>query len=136
MEEAGCAYCDLSSRDPRLLCIVGSPKDIYPIEETRTFKGVYHVLGALLSPLMSRGPQNLRIEPLKERIQKLKVEEIIIALDSTLEGDATSLYLKKELENFAHLQVSRLAFGLPMNSTLDFIDGGTLAKALSGRQVL
>ena len=91
MEEKGCSFCDLSHRDSRLLCIVGSPKDIYPIEETRAFRGIYHVLGALLSPLQKLGPQNLRIDLLKERIKRHKTEEIIIALDSTLEGDATAL---------------------------------------------
>jgi recombination protein RecR len=136
MEEKGCPFCDLSHRDARALCIVGSPKDIYPIEETRAFRGIYHVLGALLSPLQKLGPQNLRIDLLKERINRHNVEEIIIALDSTLEGDATALYLKKELETLPHLRVSRLASGLPLNSTLDFIDGGTLAKALSGRCTL
>lgn len=137
MEEGTpCTFCNPSLRDSRCLCIVGSPKDIYPIEETRIFKGMYHVLGALLSPLQKFGPELLRIDRLKERIGKNHVEEIIIALDSTLEGDATSLYLKKELEAIPDLRVSRLAFGLPLNSTLDFIDGGTLAKALSGRSLL
>ena len=136
MEEKGCNFCDLAVRDPRALCIVGSAKDIYPIEETRAFRGIYHVLGGLLSPLQRLGPQNLRIDLLKQRVAKHNVEEIIIALDSTLEGDATALFLKKELEALPNLRVSRLGCGLPLNSTLDFIDGGTLAKALSGRNVL
>ncbi len=134
MEEGDCRYCDLTLRDAHTLCVIASPKDLFSLEETRIFKGLYHVLGTLLSPLQSRNPQALKIDQLKSRIERLHVQEIIIALDSTLEGDATALYLKKELETVPNLKVSRLAFGLPLNSTLDFIDGGTLVKALTGRQ--
>ncbi len=134
MEEEGCRYCDLSIRDSRTLCVIASSKDLFALEETRVFKGLYYALGALLSPLQSRSPAMLGIEKLKQRIVTLGVQEVIVALDSTIEGDATSLYLKKELESIPNLKVSRLAFGLPLNSTLDFIDGGTLIKALTGRQ--
>jgi len=136
MEEGRCRYCDLSLRDSHVLCVIASPKDLFALEETRIFKGLYHVLGTLLSPLQSRNPQALKTDQLKLRVERLGVQEIIIALDSTLEGDATALYLKKELETLPGLKVSRLAFGLPLNSTLDFIDGGTLVKALTGRQSL
>jgi recombination protein RecR len=136
MEEGDCRYCNLSMRDPRVLCIIASSKDLFALEETHAFKGLYHVLGALLSPLQSRNPHALKIDQLKSRIERLGVQEVIIALDSTLEGDATALYLKKELETLPLLKVSRIAFGLPLNSTLDFIDGGTLIKALIGRQSL
>ncbi len=136
MEDGGCRYCDPSTRDQRALCVIASPKDVFALEETRVFKGLYHVIGTLLSPLQSRNPEHLGVDKLKQRLQKRGVQEIIIALDSTLEGDATALYLKKQLETLPHIKVSRLAFGLPLNSTLDFIDGGTLIKALTGRQMV
>lgn len=127
-----CSFCDLTKRNTEVLCILASPRDVFSIEETREYRGLYHVLGGLLSPLEQRGPEHLTIDKLKERIDALKVKEIIIALDSTLEGDATALYLKQELERFP-VHISRLAFGLPMGSSLDYVDGGTLARAFSGR---
>ena len=115
------------------MCIIATAKDVFAIEETGTFQGLYHVLGGLLSPLEGRHPQHLNFEGLKRRIETLKVQEITIALDSTLEGDTTALYLREQLQNF-NIKVSRLAFGLPMGSSLDFVDGGTLSRAFSGRQ--
>lgn len=108
------------------------PRDVFAIESTHEFKGVYHVLGKLLSPMQGIGPDALNLEKLKKRIIDLQIDEIIIALDSTLEGDATALYLKQELESL-NLRISRLAFGLPIGSSLDYVDGGTLARALSAR---
>jgi recombination protein RecR len=127
-----CQFCDLSIRNAEVLCILASPKDVFSIEETREYKGLYHVLGGLLSPLDQRGPERLSIPQLKERLAKTQVKEIVIALDSTLEGDATALYLKQELAAFP-LTISRLAFGLPMGSSIDYVDGGTLARAFTGR---
>lgn len=131
-EDPICPFCDLTVRDSEILCIVASSKDLFSIEETRDYQGLYHVLGTLLSPIHGRIPQ---IDPLKKRISDLGVKEVIIALDATLEGDATSLYLIKELEALG-VTLSRLALGLPMGSSLDFIDGGTLARALSDRRRL
>lgn len=128
----GCLFCLSSRRDPSILCVLASPRDVFSIEETHSFDGLYHVLGGLLSPLERRGPEHLSLGKLKERLIHLKVKEVVIALDSTLEGDATALYLKQELGHYP-LQISRLAFGLPMGSSLDYVDGGTLARALSGR---
>ena len=130
---APCAFCSDASRDRALLCILASTKDVYSMEETREFKGVYHVLGALLSPMEGKGPQQMGIDRLKRRIQEMGVREVILALDATLEGDATALFLKKELEHFG-ASVTRLAFGLPMGSSFEYIDGGTLARALAGRR--
>lgn len=127
-----CANCLPDSVRSNTLCIVAAPRDVFAIESTREYKGLYHVLGALLSPLDRIGPERLDIKKLKNRIISKDIHEIIIALDSTLEGDATSLFLKMELEGL-NLQISRLAFGLPMGSSLDFVDGGTLARALSAR---
>lgn len=133
MEEEVCPFCTAERQKASVLCVIASAKDAYAIEETRSYFGLYHVLGALLSPLDGRHPHDLDLRGLKKRIALHQIKEIIIALDSTLEGDATALYLKEELQA-QDVQVSRLAFGLPMGSSLDFVDGGTLSKALTGRQ--
>lgn len=132
MGKERCSFCQNPHRHQQVLCIVASPKDVFLIEETGEYRGLYHVLGGLFSPLhgQSLGPDV--VETLKRRIHALEVKEMIIALDSTLEGDATALYLKKELED-VDVQISRPALGLPMGSSLDFIDGGTLAHALASR---
>jgi recombination protein RecR len=134
-DEIHCSFCKDTQRDQNLLCIISSPKDVFAIEETRIFQGLYHVLGGLLSPLHGCSPDQLSVEKLKERVFSRGVKEIIIAFDSTLEGDATALYLKEQITAWG-IKASRLAFGLPMGSTLDFIDGGTLTQALMGRQSL
>ncbi|MFI5334143.1 MAG: recombination mediator RecR [Chlamydiales bacterium] len=130
--EHACDYCDLSKREARTLCVIASAKDLFAIEETRTFNGLYHVLGGLLSPLDGREPHHLTLPGLKRRITEHGVQEVILALDSTLEGDTTALYLKEQLHGCV-AKVSRLAFGLPMGSSLDFVDGGTLSHAFTGR---
>ena len=128
-----CSFCSSPTRDPTTLCILSSPKDAFAVEETRSYCGLYHVIEHLLSPLDDRHAHTLRVDRIQEKIQTLGVKEIIIALDSTLEGDATSLYLKKQLEPLA-VSVSRLAFGLPVGSSFEYIDRGTLARALQGRR--
>ncbi len=130
--DQGCQFCENSRRNPHLLCIVAHYKDVFTIENTREFHGVYHVLGGLLSPLDGIGPEKLHLESLKERLENEPIQEVVLAIDSTLEGDATALFLRKELENCS-VAVSRLAFGIPMGSALDFVDGGTLARAFQGR---
>lgn len=127
-----CYFCASAPARKPALCLVAMPRDVFAIESTHEFKGIYHVLGALLSPIDGFGPEKFNLDKLKRRIVDLKIEELIIALDSTLEGDATALYLKQELESL-DLSISRLAFGLPMGSSLDYVDGGTLARALSAR---
>jgi recombination protein RecR len=129
----GCSFCLSSSRDSSLLCILGSAKDVYAIEETHTYKGLYHVIGALLSPLDGRTIEKLNLPLLFDRLNQLHPREVIIALDSTLEGDATALYLKEKIGSMG-ITVSRLAFGIPIGSPLDYVDETTLSKALSGRQ--
>ena len=130
----GCGFCDSTRRDPTTVCIIGSPKDAYAIEETHAYKGLYHVLGSLLSPLDGRSIEQLNLAPLLERLRAHPIKEVIIALDSTLEGDATALYLKEKIGQLA-IPVYRLAFGLPMGSPLEYVDGGTLSRAFVGRQV-
>ncbi|MBI3211794.1 MAG: recombination protein RecR [Simkania negevensis] len=132
-ENMRCDFCNTSKRNSSLLCIIASPRDVYAIEETGNFDGLYYVLASLLSPLEGKTLDKLKLAHLKERIQKWGVEEMIIALDSTLEGDATALYLKEQFQGEG-IRVSRLAHGLPLGSSLDFVDGGTLAQALLGRQ--
>lgn len=127
-----CSFCLEPSRDKEILCVIATPRDVFAMEQTREYRGLYHVLGGVLSPLEGKGPGQLRVEPLKARIIQNGVKEVVIALDSTLEGDATSLYLKRELISLG-VGISRLAFGLPMGSSLEYVDGGTLARALSGR---
>ena len=128
-----CTFCDTTQRDPSVICVIASPKDAFSIEETREFKGLYHVLGGVLSPMDGIGPEKLLLDKLKQRIHSFQTKELVIALDSTLEGDATSLYIKQELAAF-DLQISRLAFGIPMGSSLDYVDGGTLGRAFTGRR--
>lgn len=131
--EGGCVFCEDSRRlESKVMCVICSPKDAFAIEETREYKGLYHVLGGLLSPLNGFGPERLSLGNLKKRIETFSIQEVVIALDSTLEGDATALYLKRELAPYS-LEISRLAFGLPVGSSLDYVDGGTLARAFSGR---
>ena len=131
-EEALCPLCKHGSTRENILCIVAMPRDVFAIEATHEYRGLYHVLGALLSPLDRVGPESINLGKLKERVAERQIREVIIALDSTLEGDATALYVKQELEPL-QLGISRLAFGLPMGSSLDYVDGGTLARALSAR---
>lgn len=128
-----CSFCDLSERDPSQLCLLSSPRDAYAIEETKSYRGLYHVVEHLLSPLDGRKGEGLDIGRIKKRIEQQKVKEIIVALDSTLEGDTTALYLKSRLSDLS-LPISRLALGLPIGSSLESVDGGTLALAFQGRQ--
>lgn len=130
----GCDFCDLNKRDAHMICVIASPRDVFSIESTQEYKGLYHVLGGVLSPLENRRPEHLALHKLKERISALAIKEVVIALDSTLEGDATSLFLKQELSSYP-VHISRLAFGLPMGSSLDYVDGGTLARALAARSL-
>lgn len=132
--EKTCAFCESSSRDRHMLCIVAHPRDVFAIENTKEYKGLYHVLGGVLSPMEGIGPEKLNFHKLLMRIRELSVQELIIGLDSTVEGDATALYIKQELEPFG-LKIVRLAFGLPLGSALEYVHGDTLARAFSGRRV-
>lgn len=130
--ESKCLFCDNSSREQNSLCIVSSIKDIFVIENTRSFDGLYHVLPQLLSPYENQTITEDMVLQISNRILKHGIKEIILALDSTLEGDATALFLKEHLQSEG-LFISRLALGIPMGSSLDFVDEGTLSRALSGR---
>lgn len=132
MEGVQCLFCDDNRRNRSILCMIASPRDVYAIEETGNFRGLYHVLGALLSPLDGKTLDCLNLPLIDHRVEQLGVKEVILALDSTLEGDATSLYLKEHLQKSGAI-VTRLALGLPLGSSLDFVDEGTLSQALLGR---
>jgi recombination protein RecR len=129
-----CKFCDLSTRNSQQICILASPRDVFAIEETKSYKGLYHVVEHLLSPLDGRHAKGLRLDKIEKRIEQNKIGEIILAFDSTLEGDTTALYLKSELTAKIPRSISRLAFGLPLGSSLEYIDGSTLTRAFKDRQ--
>jgi recombination protein RecR len=130
-----CAVCADERRDQALLCVVERPLDILSLEKSGTFRGRYHSLGGKLSPLNGVGPEDLRIAELVRRVPAESVREVILALSSDVEGDATGHYLAKRLANFG-VRVSRIAQGLPAGSGLEFADELTLSRALEGRREL
>lgn len=130
-----CGYCQDTRRDDRAICVVESVSDQIAIERTREFKGRYHVLHGVLSPLEGVGPDQLRIKELLARLEDGKVEEVIVATNPDVEGEATALYLTRLFKPMG-IRVSRLAQGLPMGGDLEFADQATLARALSGRREL
>ena len=134
IEQKHCVFCSKDSLHPQL-CIVAYPKDVYPIAQAHLFKGYYHVLGGLLSPLEGKSADQLRVKNLIERIQQREIREVILALDATLNGDATALFLAKELSS-EKLKITKLASGLPLGSSLDYIDEGTLSQAFQRRHDL
>ena len=133
MEIFDCHFCNRDKRDSSVMCIIATPRDAYAVEQTGNYRGVYHVLGSLLSPLEGKTPESLNLPRLEKRIQTLQTQEVILALDATLEGDATALFLKDYLKKNG-VEVSRLGLGLPLGSSLDFVDEGTLSQAFSARK--
>ena len=129
--EEECEICRNTERDQKIICVVAETKDLLALERAREFKGVYHVIGGLISPMDSIGPELLEIRSLIERVSKSEVDEIILALTPSVEGDTTSLYIGKLLTPFT--KVTRIAYGLPMGSELEYVDEITLARALEGR---
>ncbi len=130
-----CGFCQDPRRDDRALCVVEGVADLMAIEKTREFKGRYHVLHGVLSPLDGIGPDQLRIKELLVRLEDGKADEVIVATNPDLEGEATALYLTRLLKPMG-LKVSRIAQGLPLGGDLEFADQATLARALSGRREL
>jgi len=131
MDGGRCPFCESPNRNHHIMCVTENPRDVYAIEETHVFQGIYHVLGSLLSPIDGRPPEVLNLPLLKERITHLEIQELILAFDSTIEGDATALFIREQLP---HVYISRLALGIPVGSSLDFVDEGTLSRAFSGRK--
>jgi len=132
-ESSPCAICSDARRDPSLLCVIERPVDILSLEKSGTYRGKYHVLGGKISPLNGVQPEDLRIADLEARLGREPVGEIVIALGTDVEGDATGYYLAKRLAR-PGLRITRIAHGLPAGSGLEFADELTLSRALEGRR--
>jgi len=132
-EKSPCAICDDSRRDSSLVCVVEQPVDILSIEKSGTYRGKFHVLGGKISPLDGVEPDDLRIADLEKRLAHEPIKEIVIALGTDVEGDATGFYLAKRLA-CPGLKISRIAHGLPAGSGLEFADELTLSRAMEGRR--
>ncbi len=128
-----CFFCTNPSRDSRLICVVEEPQNVTAIEKTRDFKGVYHVLMGALSPLQGIGPDELKIKSLLTRVGQGNVEEIILATNPNVEGEATALYLARLLKPLG-MRVTRIAMGVPVGSDLEYADEVTMHKAMEGRR--
>ena len=128
-----CEVCADSERDASIICVVEEPMDVIALERTGSYKGKYHVLHGLLSPIEGIGPDDLRIAPLMTRISNGGIQEIILATNPSMEGDATAYFLNQRLTAFS-IKVTRLARGLPVGSDLEYADQSTIIRALSGRQ--
>lgn len=132
-ESDQCIYCSDSNRDPKVVCVVEEPHNIVGIETTRQFEGRYHVLHGALSPLRGIGPESLKIKGLVERIGQGEIEEVIVATNPTVEGEATAVYLARLLKPLG-VKVTRIAMGIPVGSDLEFADEVTISKAMEGRR--
>ncbi|HEX6298881.1 MAG TPA: recombination mediator RecR [Acidimicrobiia bacterium] len=130
-----CAICRDTRRDDSLVCVVERPQDIVVVERTQEFRGRYHVLGGSLSPINGIGPGQLRFEELRLRLEPEGINELIVATNPTVEGDATAMYIAREFKPLG-LRVTRLASGLPVGGDLDYADELTLGRALIGRSEL
>ena len=132
-DEDPCRICQDERRAREVLCVVEGPNDLIAIENTGDFNGRYHVLHGTISPLEGVGPDDLKIRELLERLQKEQISEVILATNPTVEGGATALYLSNLIKPFS-IKVTRIAYGIPMGSEIEYSDGMTLSKALEGRR--
>jgi recombination protein RecR len=130
-----CVYCTSATRNQRLVCVLEEPTNIAAIEKTKHFNGVYHVLHGSLSPLHGIGPEQLRIANLVTRVDAGNVDEVIIATNPTVEGEATATYLSQQLKR-AGVKVTRIAMGIPVGSDIEYSDEITMLKAMEGRREL
>ncbi|MFY0609008.1 recombination mediator RecR [Candidatus Atelocyanobacterium thalassae] len=133
-EQPICDICSNTNRNSGLICVVAESRDIIALEKTREYKGMYHVLGGIMSPIDGIGPEQLNIAPLVKRVSQENIEEVILAISPTVEGETMTLYLCQVLKAFT--KVTRIAFGLPVGGDLEYTDEITLARALAGRQEL
>ena len=129
-----CVYCSSPTRNHSLICVVEEPTNIGAIEKTRHFNGVYHVLHGSISPLHGVGPEQLRIGNLLTRIEKGEVEEVILATNPTVEGEATAVYLTQQIKSRNGARVTRIAMGIPVGSDIEYTDEVTMLKAMEGRR--
>ena len=131
--EGPCPLCSSSRRDQSVVCVVADPKDVVAMERSREYQGVYHVLHGVLSPMNHVGPDDLRISQLVARVASGEVAEVIMATNPDTEGEATAMYLSRLVKPFG-VKVTRLAYGIPVGSHLEFADEATLMRALEGRR--
>jgi recombination protein RecR len=134
-EESVCRICASPSRDKSLCCVVESPADIFAIEQSGSFRGIYFVLMGHLSPIDGIGPEQLSIPRLIDKVSEQKIKELIIACNPNVEGEATAYYIAEQLRG-TDVVVSRIAHGVPVGGELEFVDGGTLSHALTGRKIM
>lgn len=130
-----CSICDNPKRDNSVICVVENPRDVTAFERTHEYKGTYHVLHGVISPMNGVGPDNIRIKELITRLADDSVNEVIMATNPTAEGEATAMYIARLLKPMG-IQVSRLAYGIPVGSDLEYADEVTLSRALKGRNLL
>lgn len=128
-----CQICTDENRDPSIICVVSDPRDVVAMERTREFKGYYHVLHGAISPLEGIGPDDIKIKELLYRIRDNSINEIILATNPTIEGEATAMYISKLVKPLG-IKVTRIAHGIPVGGDLEYADEVTLAKALEGRR--
>jgi recombination protein RecR len=134
-EQEVCSFCTDSTRDRTVICVVEEPQDVAVIEETREFRGLYHVLHGVISPMDGIGPEELGLSRLFSRVRDLGVTEVVVATNPTVEGDTTALYLARELQS-RDVRTTRLALGLPVGGDLEYADRLTLARSFRGRTPL
>jgi len=127
-----CDICSDSSRDSDIICVVEDSKNIISLEKMGSYRGKYHVLNGLISPMEGKGPDDIMLDSLLQRIKKENIKEIIIAVSPTLEGETTSLYISKLLEPFK-ITVSKIAYGIPIGADMEYLDPMTLSMAMSNR---
>ncbi|WP_448570483.1 recombination mediator RecR [Trichothermofontia sp.] len=132
--EPVCEICRNPNRDNETICVVADSRDVIALERTREYRGKYHVLGGVISPMDGIGPEQLNLQPLVRRVSQEKVKEVILAISPSVEGETTTLYVGHLLKPFT--RVTRIAFGLPMGGDLEYADEVTLARALEGRRDL
>jgi len=130
-----CVYCSSATRNQRLVCVVEEPTNIASIEKTRNYSGVYHVLHGSLSPLHGVGPEHLRLSNLTRRIDSGEVDEVIVATNPTVEGEATAVYISRLIKR-PGVKVTRIATGIPAGSDIEYADEVTMTKAIEGRREL
>ncbi|AGY57433.1 recombination mediator RecR [Gloeobacter kilaueensis] len=131
--EDPCSLCSQTGRQFEQICVVAEPRDLVAIERTREYKGLYHVLGGLINPMEGIGPEQLRIKELFNRVGTEEIKEVILAINPSVEGEMTTLFLGKNLKVLG-ARVTRIAFGLPVGGDLEYADEMTLARALEGRR--
>ena len=131
-----CVYCASPTRNLRMVCVVEEPTNVNAIEKTRHYNGVYHVLHGAISPLHGVGPEHLRINNLLKRIDQGDVDEIIIATNPTVEGEATAFYLSQQVKKHGGIKVTRIATGIPAGSDIEYADEVTMMKSIEGRREL